>query len=166
MIAINCPSSEDFVSYNGLRPYMASRSAPRRRTLSRTTDFDHAGPQDLPLVGGLCLIKTDFGRTKGARTTKTGRADEDKADGMNRRIKQAKGNKPFGIYLADGGRFLRRTLGRCYGGLCVSAIVERLDENVVTKDNDRLGGEIFRFTVEPRGRRYASASPRGSYLFD
>jgi hypothetical protein len=33
----------------------------------------------------------------------------------------------------------------------------------VSKDNDRLGGEIFRFTVEPRGRRYDSASPRGSY---
>ncbi len=61
---------------------------------------------------------------------------------------------------------MRWTLGRCYGGLCVSAVVERLDENVVSKDNDRLGGEIFRFTVEPRGGRYDSASPRGSYLFN
>ncbi len=48
----------------------------------------------------------------------------------------------------------------------MSAVVERLDENVVSKDNDRLGGEIYRFTVEPRGRRYDNASPRGSYLFD
>jgi hypothetical protein len=65
-----CPSSEDFVSYNGLRPVGPQNSAPRRRTLSRATDFDHAGPQDLPLVGGLCLVKTDFGRTNRARTTK------------------------------------------------------------------------------------------------
>ena len=65
-----CPSSEDFVSCNGLRPVGPQNSAPRRRTLSRATDFDHAGPQDLPLVGGLCLVKTDFGRTNRARTTK------------------------------------------------------------------------------------------------
>ena len=99
------------------------------------------------------------------QNNKTGRADEDNADGTKRRIKQAKGNKPFGIYLAEGGRFLRRTLGRCYDGLCVSAVVERLDENVVSKDNDRLGGEILRFIVESCRRRYASASPRAPYLF-
>ena len=140
-----CPSSEDFVSCNGLRPRRASRSAPRRRTLSR---------------------KNGLRPNEQGQNNKTGRADEDNADGANRWIKQARRNKPCSNYLADGGRFLRWTLGRCYGGLCVSAVVERLDENVVSKDNDRLGGEIFRFTVEPRGRRYDSASPRGSYLFN
>ena len=134
--------------------------------MSRATDFDHAGPQDLPLVGGLCLVKTDFGRTNRARTTKqdepTRTMPMARTDGSSKREE----NKPCSNYLADGGRFLRWTLGRCYGGLCVSAVVERLDENVVSKDNDRLGGEIFRFTVEPRGGRYDSASPRGSYLFN
>jgi hypothetical protein len=32
---------------------MVATATPHRRTLSRTTDFDHAGPQDLPL--GHCL---------------------------------------------------------------------------------------------------------------
>jgi hypothetical protein len=52
-----CPSSEDFVLFNRLRPQGISESAPRRRTLSRSTDFDHVGPQDLPLVRGLCLVQ-------------------------------------------------------------------------------------------------------------
>ena len=52
-----CPSSEDFVSYNGLRPARSSWIAPRRRTLSRTTDFDQLGQHDLPLIGGLCLVQ-------------------------------------------------------------------------------------------------------------
>ncbi len=46
MVATSCPSLEDFVLYNGLRPRRASRSAPCRRTLSRATDFDHIGPQE------------------------------------------------------------------------------------------------------------------------
>jgi hypothetical protein len=75
---------------------------------------------------------TDFGRTpdKQGQDDKTGRADEDNADGANRWIKQARRNKPYGNYLADGGRFLRWTLGRCYGGLCALAVVERLDEKL------------------------------------
>ena len=46
------------------------------------------------------------------------------------------GSRPDKIALGSGGRgkILRWTLGRCYGGLCVLAVVERLDENVVSKD--------------------------------
>jgi hypothetical protein len=31
--------------------------APRRRTLSPTTDFDQLGHHDLPLIGGLCRVQ-------------------------------------------------------------------------------------------------------------
>ena len=69
-----CPSSEDFVSYNGLRPVGPQNSAPRRRTLSRATDFDHAGPQDLPLVGGLRLVeRTSAGQTRPGRQNRKSR---------------------------------------------------------------------------------------------
>ncbi len=43
---MNCPSSEDFVMYNGLRPARSQWSAPRLRTLSRTKDFDPLGLND------------------------------------------------------------------------------------------------------------------------
>ena len=105
-----CPSSEDFVSYNGLRPVRPRNSAPRRRTLSRTTDFDHAGPQDLPLVGGLCLVETDFGRNKQGQDNKAGRADEDNADGANRRIKTAKRPTNLAIFTWRRRKILRSTL--------------------------------------------------------
>jgi hypothetical protein len=65
-----------------------------------------------------------------------------------------------------GGRFSRWTLGRCYGRLCALAVVERLDEKIVSKDNDRLGGDVFRFIVETRRRRYDNATPRGFHLFN
>jgi hypothetical protein len=56
-----CPSSEDFVSCNGLQPPRVSMICPHRRTLSHATDFDRNGLNDLPLIGGLCLIPmTDF----------------------------------------------------------------------------------------------------------
>ncbi len=41
-----CPSSEDFVTYNGLRLAGSQWSAPHRRTLSCTTDFDPLGLND------------------------------------------------------------------------------------------------------------------------
>jgi len=63
----SCPSSEDFVTYNGLRPSGPTpligglchvqrtstlwATAPRRRTLSRTTDFARWAQHDLQQVG-------------------------------------------------------------------------------------------------------------------
>jgi hypothetical protein len=52
-----CPSSEDFVSCNDFDHQGSQSSAPRRRTLSRATDFDRKGLNDLPLIGGLCLVQ-------------------------------------------------------------------------------------------------------------
>jgi hypothetical protein len=52
-----CPSSEDFVRYNRLQPAGPAWCAPHRRTLSRTTDFDPLGLNDLLLIGGLCLVQ-------------------------------------------------------------------------------------------------------------
>ncbi len=43
---MNCPLSEDFIMYNGLQPARPHWSAPRQRTLSRTTDFDPMGLND------------------------------------------------------------------------------------------------------------------------
>ncbi len=74
----SCPLSEDFVTYNRLRPARPTWFAPHRRTLSCTTDFnplgqhdfaprwrtlsctmdfDLLGQHDLPLVGGLCHVQ-------------------------------------------------------------------------------------------------------------
>jgi hypothetical protein len=108
-----CPSSEDFVSYNGLRPRRASRSAPRRRTLSRRN--------------GLRPKQTGPEQQKKDEPTRT------MPNGANRRIEQAK-RPNRAVFTWRRRKILRWTLGRCYGGLCVLAVVERLDENVVSKD--------------------------------
>jgi hypothetical protein len=73
----SCPSSEDFVTYNGLRLFgtaparrtssrttdlatLGHHDAPRRRTLSRTTDFAYLA---LPLLGGLCHVQRTWPRS-------------------------------------------------------------------------------------------------------
>ncbi len=43
---MNCPSPENFVTYNGLRPARSQWSAPHQRTLSRTTEFNLLGLND------------------------------------------------------------------------------------------------------------------------
>ncbi len=52
-----CPSSEDFVTYNGLWPTGPTWFAPNWRTLSRTTDFNPLGQHDSLVIGGLCHVQ-------------------------------------------------------------------------------------------------------------
>ena len=64
-----CPSSEDFVSYNGLRPQGASIIYPSSEDFVLYNGLRPQGSQDLPLIGGLCLVATDFDH-KGHRADK------------------------------------------------------------------------------------------------
>ena len=116
-----CPSSEDFVSFNGLRPRGVSETAPHWRTLSRATDFDQVGPQDLPLIGGLCLVNGIWPKQTGpGQQNRTSQREQCQC----RKPKDwASERKNCVVFTWRRWKILHRTLGRCYGGgLCVLAM--------------------------------------------
>jgi len=77
-------------------------------------DFDHEGPQDLPLFGGLCLVKRTLGREQAQQQQN----EPNEASTANKQTVQAKVKRQE-RFTWRWWKILRWTLGRCCDGLCV-----------------------------------------------